>query len=148
MGVLSFLNPDSIKESLVSPPLPYQPPTDFPTSTDDYLMARLDLTKTSLVRRTKAVSQLTLHRLVQEVVRAQMTDDKTVQTLDFTTRLVLDAWPTGFLRFDHDTATWNISEELLPHIIKLQDFCEKSPGRITSQQTKQNMAKLLLFAGW
>jgi len=148
LQVLSFLNPDSIGESLISPPSLCEPPIDFPTTTDDYVMARLDLIKTSLIKRNKTVSQLTLHRLVQDVVRAQMTEDKTIRVLEFTARLILDAWPTGFLRFDHNTATWNLSEELLPHILRLQDFYGKHQGAISSQLAKQSLAKLLLFAGW
>ena len=148
LQVLSFLNPDSIKESLISPPLPYEPPSNFPTTTDDYIMARLDLTKTSLVRRNKVSSQLTLHRLVQDVVRAQMTGDKTAQLLEFTARLVLDAWPTEFLRFNHDTAAWTFSEELLPHILRLQEYYGKHLEMIASPQAKKSLTKLLLFAGW
>lgn len=148
LQVLSFLSPDSITESLLSPPLPTNPSRDFPESSDDYIMARLDLTKSSLVKRNKADSCLTIHRLVQDVVQAQMAGDRTVETMEFTARLILGAWPSGFLRFDHDTKSWNLSEQLIPHILRLQGFYKKHNGNLASEQVKKSLARLLLFAGW
>lgn len=147
LQVLSFLNPDSIKESLISNTIPCEPPMGFPTTNEDYIMASLDLTKSSLVKRNRPLSEVKLHRLVQDVVLSQMTPDKTVQTLEFTSRLVLDAWPDGFLRFDHDTATWGVSEELLPHILRLEKLYKKLLGTTPSQKARHDLAKLLLFAG-
>ncbi|KAK3364321.1 hypothetical protein B0T25DRAFT_598284, partial [Lasiosphaeria hispida] len=152
LQVLSSLNPDSIMESLISPltidPADHQQPLPdgFPTTGDEYLAARLDLTKVSLIRRNRVDAKLTLHRLVQDVVRSQMTMDRAAQISQLTVLLVLKAWPTGFLRFDHDTATWDASEELLPHILRLQSFFLGK--HIESTEAKQNLAKLLLFAGW
>jgi hypothetical protein len=159
LEVLSFLNPDSIRESLINA-LPSASaeghataPTvllldGFPTTHDEYLAARLDLRRVSLVQRQKANSTLTLHRLVQEVVRSQMASAKEVRVLELTALLVLKAWPTGFLRFDHDTATWDASEELLPHILKLQISFQRRWADFKSVDARQNFARLLLFAGW
>jgi hypothetical protein len=156
LELLSFLNPDSIQESLINPHPPSLPPgagaapkpEGLPATDDEYLAARLDLTRVSLVRRNKAEARLTLHRLVQDVVRSQMPSARAVQVLEWTTLLVLQAWPTGFLRFDHDTATWNASEELLPHILKLKGFFQAYSGHMDSAEAQQNLARLLLFAGW
>jgi hypothetical protein len=77
-----------------------------------------------------------------------MPSARAVQVLEWTMLLVLQAWPTGFLRFDHDTATWNASEELLPHILKLKGFFQAYSGHMDSAEAQQNLARLLLFAGW
>jgi hypothetical protein len=156
LQLLSFLNPDSIQESLINPDPSSAPheagapskPEGLPAAEDEYLAARLDLIRVSLVRRNKAEARLALHRLVQDVVRSQMPSARAVQVLEWTMLLVLQAWPTGFLRFDHDTATWDASEELLPHILKLKGFFQVYSGHMESAEAKQNLARLLLFAGW
>ncbi|KAI1756797.1 hypothetical protein F4782DRAFT_549242 [Xylaria castorea] len=148
LRVLSFLNPDSIRESLLLQTTPSDLLPHYPTSEELFITARLDLTKTSLVRRDRVESQMTVHRLVQDVVRAQMSPDSIMRTISFTAGLVLQAWPTSFLRFDHDTSTWNQSEELLPHILKLKKFFEESVLIMRSHSSKENFTKLLLFAGW
>ncbi|KAL2131080.1 hypothetical protein VTI74DRAFT_5576 [Chaetomium olivicolor] len=137
LEILSFLNPDSIMESLINPSALLsgngapQPPEGFPATDDEYLTARLDLTRVSL-----------------DVVRSQMPSVRTVKIFEWTILLVLNAWPTGFLRFDHNTATWEASEELLPHILRLQSLFQKHSADIGSPEAKQNLARLLLFAGW
>ncbi|KAK0715397.1 P-loop containing nucleoside triphosphate hydrolase protein [Lasiosphaeris hirsuta] len=155
LEVLSFLSPDSITESLINPSsisagdgAPPMLLDGFPTTEDEYFAARLDLRRVSLIRRAKGDSKLTLHRLVQDVVRSQMDSARAVRVLELTASLVLKAWPTGFLRFDHDTATWNSSEELLPHILKLQIFFRRRWADVKSADARQNFARLLLFAGW
>ena len=154
LEVLSFLNPDLISESLFGTIFTNSsgskvPLVDgFPSTYDEYLEARVDLTRVSLVRRNKGEAKLSLHRLVQDVVRSQMTRTRTVEILELTALLVLQAWPTGFLRFDHDTATWDASEELLPHILKLKQFFQQHSEDIESGDAKRNLARLLLFAGW
>lgn len=156
LQLISFLNPDSIRESLINPdpssPLtePGAPakPGGLPTTDDEYLAARLDLIRVSLARRNKAEKRLTMHRLVQDVVRSQMPSARAAQVLEWATLLVLTAWPTGFLRFDHDTATWEASEELLPHILKLKAFFQAYSEHMKSAEAKQNLARMLLFAAW
>lgn len=76
LQAMSFLNPDSIGESIF---LKYAPevtevPTEFPMTQPSYIQARTELTKVSLVRRNKMERELSLHRLVQDVVRVQMSE--------------------------------------------------------------------------
>jgi tetratricopeptide (TPR) repeat protein len=149
LQVLSFLSPDSIRESLLSATIPFtQAPASYPTLDEDFIRARSDLTKTSLVRRDRGEGKLVLHRLVQDVVRSQMDAIAIHSALGFSAQLILHAWPTSFLRFDHDIGTWDKSEELLPHILKLRDHFQTYLPGIESVEAKQNFAKLLLFAGW
>ncbi|RWA08816.1 hypothetical protein EKO27_g6291 [Xylaria grammica] len=148
LRVLSFLNPDSIQESILLRTTPSDVLPHYPTSEELFVTARLDLTKTSLVRRNRVGGQIIVHRLVQDVVRAQMSPDLITHTINFGVELILQAWPTSFLRFDHDTATWNQSEELLPHILKLKDFFERSVASMELHASKEKFTRLLLFAGW
>ncbi|KAI0451933.1 hypothetical protein F5B21DRAFT_357843 [Xylaria acuta] len=49
--------------------------------------------------------------------------------------------------FGHNTATWNRSEELLPHILKIKDSFEESVPKMGSHSSKENFTKPLLFSG-
>lgn len=150
LQVLSFLNPDSIKESLIRPPFPPTQvlPEEYPMDEFDFDEARSDLSQISLIRRNRDYGRLTVHRLVQDIVRSQMKRPRMLQMLEFAAFLVLKGWPTAFLQFDHDTATWEASEDLLPHIIKLKGFFDRYSAEIESPEAHHNLARLLLFAGW
>ncbi|TPX09381.1 uncharacterized protein E0L32_009425 [Thyridium curvatum] len=149
LQAMSFLSPDSIGEFIF---LKYAPevtevPMGFPMTQPSYIQARTELTRVSLVRRNKMEGELSLHRLVQDVVRVQMSEQRSLDIINFVTQSTFQAWPTPFLRFDHDTATWKRSEELLPHILKLSSFIPEYSHIIGSSQLKHTMAKLLVFAG-
>lgn len=147
LRIMSFLNPDRIRESLFTKHLPRDLPENFPSDNEIYIKARTEMIKVSLVRRNKEANELMLHRLVQDVVQAHMTRHQVlIATFELAVRLVLSAWPTGFLQFDHDMATWDRSEELLQHILKLQRAYRESWA--TAVSVKRQLAQLLLFAGW
>lgn len=148
LRVFSFLNPDSIPETIFKPAKSSKQsarevPDFFPSTKSGYLQARIDLTKTSLVvsrrRRSSAAEdsrQLKVHRLVQAVVRAQIPEVVTLMSLaKFTVTLLIEAWPADFFEASSShnatatatatsTATeWGKKEAaLLPHVFRLQEF--------------------------
>lgn len=148
LQVVSFLNPDAVQESLFTECKLEHLPQDFPTADVSYIKARAELTKVSLVKRVKENSIITLHRLVQDVVQAHMPNSLTVEMFTLTVYMVLKAWPTGFLQFDHETVTWEKSEELLQHILKLNNAAQNHTSWDLPINTTMELAKLLLFAGW
>ncbi|KAL5120651.1 hypothetical protein ACEQ8H_001399 [Pleosporales sp. CAS-2024a] len=126
LQVMSFFSPDSIQETLLQHYTNIDSSPKYPNNEDDFMDAGTDLTKASLVKRNmsgleKAGNELTLHRLVQDVTRAQIADEDAPALLPFCLRLLRRSWPGDMLRFDHNSATWAISEGLLPHILKLRD---------------------------
>lgn len=154
LQVMAYLSPDSIQEPLLQGVSKLDVPPQYPTTIDEFIDARTDLTKVSLIKRNKRVgitkgsSELTLHRLVQDVTRAHIDDSEQSCILIFVLRLLLASWPGEMLRFDHNSATWEISGALLPHILKLHDaFKLHKPfeGRI---DVRVEYARLLLFARW
>lgn len=154
LQVMAFLSPDAIQESLLRSPSVTGRPIGFPTTEDDFIDARTDLIKVSLIKRHKSGGarrgdcELTLHRLVQDVARAQMEDGEQKTVLNFAIRLLLRSWPGEVLRFDHDSSTWEISEGLLPHILKIHTACKVQRPYEGSLQAVQDYARLLLFTGW
>ncbi|KAF2181561.1 hypothetical protein K469DRAFT_792039 [Zopfia rhizophila CBS 207.26] len=148
LQVLSFLNADSVKEWLLIQTNSSSAPLNFPCTEDDFVDARTDLIKVSLITRNKDEGELALHRLVQDVSRAQIKSDNLSKILNFTLHQLLMAWPTSFLQFDHDSATWAKSADILPHILRLQDTFKTNRAHVLSLPVRINFAKLLLFAGW
>lgn len=154
LQVMAFLSPDSIQESVLRIPSTGGISTSFPITEDDFIDARTDLIKVSLIKRNKAVgakkgdSELTLHRLVQDVARAQMKDEEQNKILTFALQLLLRSWPGDVLRFDHNSETWEISGNLLPHILRIQAAFKSRKPYESSMDVRQDYARLLLFAGW
>ncbi|KUJ16429.1 TPR-like protein [Mollisia scopiformis] len=148
LKIMSFLNPDRIQESLFTDELPKDPIPKFPVDESTYLKARTDLIKVSLVKPMKEDKQIMLHRLVQDVVQAHMSSSDAYVVFPFTTTLLLRAWPTPFLQFEHNMATWQRSEELLQHILKISYAYQKYTSWDVSPTTHRHVAQLLLFAGW
>ena len=76
LDVLSLLDPDNIRETLLSKHLPWKPSNDFPSTNLLYIEARKGLIKSSLVKREKEQGQLLLHRLIQDVTRTRMSAEE------------------------------------------------------------------------
>lgn len=148
LQIISFLNPNRIQEYLFADTVPENAPSNFPSDATEYILARKELTKVSLVRRIKEDNELIVHRLVQDVVQTHMTSTVATDTFALAVSLIIKAWPTGFMQFDHDMTTWERSEELLQHILKLHHAYQNHPSWTHSLHTMREFAKLLLFAGW
>ncbi|KAF2810715.1 uncharacterized protein BDZ99DRAFT_287606 [Mytilinidion resinicola] len=154
LQVIAFLNPDSIREGLLRRD-GLKTTVGYPGSDDDFIDARTDLLKVSLIKRNRPTKndpeqdgELTLHRLVQDVARAQTIDADVPEMLKFILRLLLSSWPTAFLQFDHDSAIWAKCGELLPHILRVQAEIKKHRVFESSINDRKDYARLLLFAGW
>lgn len=148
LRIMSFLNPDRIQESLFTHNLPHDLQPGFPIGDEAYITARADMLRVSLVKRNKDEKELVLHRLVQDVVQAQMKPSEAIATFEVTVRLLVNAWPTPTLRFDHNSATWEKSELLLQHIVRVERLYQKHEMWEVSERAKRDLAQLLLFAGW
>lgn len=107
----------------------------FPADQTLYLNAKTDLIKVSLVKRVKEDNQLMLHRLVPDVIQAHMAATEALEIFQFAVSLVLRAWPTSFLHFDHFPATWVKLEELLRHVLKLQQAYQRHTPWIIKSDT-------------
>lgn len=148
LRTMSFLNPDRIQESLFTEDFTDLAHYGLPVDDDAYLSARADLLKVSLAKRNKDDNELVLHRLVQDVVRVQMTESDAVAAFEVTMRMLRKGWPTTLMRFDHDATTWPKSELILQHIVKIQRVYLKHPKWNISNSGIRDFCQLLLFGGW
>lgn len=155
--VLAFLDPDCIQEYIL---------TDvnadfaewFPTKPTTFREARTELIQASLVKRNKDMEELTVHRLVQDVVRSNMTIAITKETFWFVVGLLVAQWPTAFSPATtrdaqvktpqlHFIERWPRCAALYPHVFRLKNLHEVL-GRGVLGEPKLSFAALLADAAW
>ncbi|MCJ1307424.1 hypothetical protein MMC25_001070 [Agyrium rufum] len=147
LNVLSMLDPDSIPERLLTSAIGEIDLPGYPTTIEEYNRAKGELFACSLVTGNRPESKLFIHRLVQDVARAEMGHSEFRQTLVVCTKLVASIWPFESFTWRHGIARWPVCEEVFPHIARLKDiFPAIRPSSETSDD--YHFARLLTDAGW
>lgn len=147
LQVLSYLDPDAISESILNQEdLPDHIKGQFLASDTAYIDARLDLLRSSLVVRNQELGQITLHRLVQDVVRTRMTLEKAKEIFKLTIALVSHACP----RMGHmyEPAEWNLWDPVQPHLLRIQTFYQSSTDLGRDIDSQKSYAALLVRYAW
>jgi len=110
---LAFLAPEAIPEELLVNGAAELGEQLEPITTDETLLDEAigTLRHFSLVQRNSEKQVLFIHRLVQSVLKASMTDEIRRQWAERTIRAVNDAFP------EVEVATWPQCERLLPHAL-------------------------------
>ena len=114
LRLCAFLAPDAIPESIITEGAPYLGPKIALIGTDPYLLNQaIEVlpTYSLLYRETSnsTISQISIHRLVQVVLRDQMDKQSRLQWAKRVVRAVNEAFPL----VEHDT--WPQCDLLLPH---------------------------------
>ena len=161
LNLIAFLDPDSIQEQLLSDALPeLYGKIVSPTSTM-YREARTELIQASLVKRNKNTSEISVHRMVQDVLRAKLADDDLVTLFGLAVRLVWIHWPSAMPNPSRQTTSlrpktsnqrllvgrWPACAALYPHVLKLSELWELV-SKIGPTATKLHFAALLIDAAW
>jgi hypothetical protein len=148
LNVVSMLDPDGIPESLLTS----QPSTIdlqfFPQSLEDYKLARNELLECSLVTGNKPDRKLFIHRLVQDVARARMTQADFRATFMTCVKLISSIWPFEAFTWRHGVARWTSCEDLFPHVSRLKDLFPQVAPHDAFSDDDYRFAKLLTDAGW
>ncbi|KAJ5949540.1 hypothetical protein N7454_001124 [Penicillium verhagenii] len=142
------LYPDSIKGSAEELPRVRPFLKDFPEDRFQYIAARNELMKSSLIRLNKETELIRMHRLVQDIVLARMKDAERLETIGFVIKVLLATWPTTSHSFEHEAQNWSIQESLLPHIFRLVEVSGKYHLNELEFQFKRSFVKLLQNGGW
>jgi hypothetical protein len=147
LNVISMLDPDSIPERLLTSAFGEIDLPGYPTTIEEYDNAKGELFACSLVTGNRQESKLFIHRLVQDVARAEMGHSEFRQTLVACVKLVASIWPFENFTWRHGIARWPVCEEVFPHIARLKDnFPAVRPSSETSDD--YHFARLLTDAGW
>ena len=158
LQVMAFLDPDCIQESVLANFAAKLMLDGYPASPAAFREARTDLIQASLIVRHKDRKEITVHRLVQDSVRAKMTPEDILCTFWSTVQLLWAQWPTAMgsptrkgapvvtPRF-HFIDRWPKCAALYPHVLKLRNLYSSIPSS-DRLVPKVDFAALLNDAAW
>jgi hypothetical protein len=125
LQVISFLDPDSIPESL----LEKNPACDdwdrYPRTSLEYSKARAELLSRSLIYRNRDKKTLRVHRMIQDTVRAQMDDATFNEVYSRTLDMLSARWPRVFKGFGNVQTDWKQNAELWAHTLSLFKYRDR-----------------------
>lgn len=161
LNLIAFLDPDGIQEQLLSDALPELYGKVVTPISTVYREARTELIQASLVKRNKLTSELSVHRIVQDVLRAKLADDDLVTLFGLAVRLVWTHWPSAMPKPSRQTTSlrpktsnqrllvgrWPACAALYPHVLKLNELWVLI-AKLGPTVTKLHFAALLTDAAW
>ena len=146
--IFACLDPDAIQDSVFVQATMRRDLEAYPMDELQYIDARAELTKTSLVRLNTETMIVRVHRLVQDIVLARMADSRRLEIFGFVTRVLIAAWPTTTNNFEHEARNWTVQEKLLPHIFRLAEISGNNRMGNLDTPSKRGFVKLLQHGGW
>jgi hypothetical protein len=148
LNAISMLDPDGIPESLLTSKHGTIDLQSFPQSLEDYKVARNELLACSLVTGNKKDRKLFIHRLVQDVARARMTEAEFRANFMACVKLICSVWPFEVFAWRHGVARWTSCEDLFPHVSRLKDLFPQVIQSDSFSDDDYRFAQLLTDAGW
>lgn len=144
LQAMSLLDPDSIPEYILEGNPAASTWSGYPLTNAEYQNARTELIQRSLIIRQKDSKTLSIHRLIQDAVRARMTDDEFSNAFSSMLSFVSAVWPYEEFSFGNEIYRWARCQELFPHVLKLQSLFSrfKLPTNLT--QHHLDAPKLLI----
>ncbi|KAH8821382.1 NB-ARC and TPR domain protein [Xylogone sp. PMI_703] len=128
LEAMSVLDPDGIPEYILEDNPAVDTWPGYPSTSVAYQQARTELIQRSLITRQKDEKKLVIHRLIQDAVRARMTEKRFNSVFSSMLSFVSAVWPYEEFSFGNEIYRWARCEELFPHILKLQSlFTRFSP---------------------
>jgi len=160
LELISFLDPDNIDESLLVDALTEIFPDEITIKTGLYRDWRTELLQTSLVRRNKQKNELSVHRMVQDVVRAKMNDNTAKSMFHLVVRLLWSNWPSALPKPSrkplitqpkasntrYNLERWPLCASLYPHVLRLHQLWASLVE--VGVETKLLFASLISDAAW
>jgi hypothetical protein len=150
LGVLSFLEPDHISESLLRPNVSTYPDAAFLLKTTMYLEARMELTKSSLITWNRETSELSIHRVVQDIARSKMSTTEASEMFGISVTLLRASWPQLVDPFISFPAPNPKADAIVSHLLKVKAIYEQPGGLVISPDigTFRSFAEVLQLGGW
>jgi hypothetical protein len=160
LELIAFLDPDVVREDLLLEAAATLLSKDVPFKKSNYIEARTDLLQSSLVQRHKQKQQLSVHRIVQDVVLATMDVDKRRSLFDLVVQILWAEWPSAMPKPSKEPdlpkpksasgrlhlGRWPACAAIYPHILKIHQLWTSIPN--LSETTKLQFARLLNDAAW
>jgi hypothetical protein len=159
LELISFLDPDGIGEDLLEATVELLSDS-APSKKNRYVEARNDLLQSSLVQRDIQKQQISVHRIVQDVILATMDDGRKRYLFDRVVRILWADWPSAMPKPSKEpelpqpkssgnrlyVGRWPTCAAIYPHVLRIHQLWPTISD--SSEATKLLFAKLLTDAAW
>ncbi|KAL3469683.1 tetratricopeptide repeat domain-containing protein [Aspergillus californicus] len=160
LELISFLDPDVIGEDLLMEASVELLSEGAQFRRSNYIEARTDLLQSSLVQRDKQRQQVSVHRIVQDVILATMDAKKQRSMFDHVVRVLWADWPSAMPKPSKEptlpqpkstggrlhVGRWPVCAALYPHVLRIHQLWSAISD--PSEATSLLFAKLLSEAAW
>ena len=160
LELMSFLDPDCIQEDILAEAPTEMSVEHFPHNKKLFREARTELLQSSLVKRNAQSKELSMHRLVQDAVRAKLDREHVQAYFRFAVHLLWTAWPSAMPKPSRQmfsmqqkasnkrllVSRWPLCAALYPHVLRLKQLWESIND--ISTDTRLQFAALLNDAAW
>ncbi len=152
LNLLALLDPDGINETVLMPGEIPLSDSLYPVNLADYEDAKAELSVSSLIINKNDGDtdddQISVHRTVQDVVRAHMSPTQFHAAFQTAVDLLLHKWPVKGRPWHYPVDRWPHCEELSSHLIKLHSHYCTNCGRRECTSSGSRFAQLLIYGGW
>lgn len=145
LNVIAFLDTDGIQEWMLRKNVG-DLLKDYPYYDSDYTTACEELLQGSLISMDLPRKHLTVHPIVQDVVRSQMEPSYYVLAFSAALRLVSLSWPFK-TTWSFNKNLYDKEEQLLFHIIRMKNMGIGSFRYLLSEDVQRDYCQLLIDAG-
>lgn len=159
LELISFLDPDVIGEDLLEASVEMLS-DGAPFKRSHYTEARTDLLRSSLVQRDKEKQQISVHRIVQDVIFATMDVERKRSLFDQVVRILWADWPSAMPKPSKEpelpqpkssgnrlyVGRWPACAAIYPHVLRMHQLWSAISD--LSEATRLLFAKLLTDAAW
>ncbi|XWW92674.1 hypothetical protein V2A60_000599 [Cordyceps javanica] len=125
LEVISFLDPDSIPESLLEKNPACADWERYPQTSGQYSKARAELISRSLIYRNRDKKTLRVHRLIQDTMRTQMTNETFNEVYSRVIDMLRTRWPRVLHGFGNVQTFWKQNSELWAHCLSAFKYNER-----------------------
>ncbi|KAL2833318.1 tetratricopeptide repeat domain-containing protein [Aspergillus cavernicola] len=160
LELISFLDPDVIGEDLLMEASVELLSEGAQFRKSNYIEARTDLLQSSLVQRDKQKQQISVHRIVQDVILATLDDAKKRFMFDQVVRILWADWPSAMPKPSKEPklpqpkstggrlhiGRWPVCAAIYPHVLRIHQLWSAISD--PSEATSLLFAKLLNEAAW
>lgn len=148
LEVISFLDPDSIPESLLEKNPACADWDRYPKTSWEYATARKELTSRSLIYRNRDKKTLRVHRLIQDTMRTQMSEETFNEVYARVINMLHARWPRVLYGFGNVSTHWDENGELWAHCLSLFKYRERFDPTLSSVDVRVKWMDFNLDIVW
>jgi hypothetical protein len=114
LDAMAMMDPDQIVERMLIQPPDSIMISAYPKSMEQYYDARTELLGFSFIARDRTTGNMSIHRLIQDAARRNMSEKRFRDIFNSSVALINDQWPYQAFTWRHSISRWPKCEELYP----------------------------------